>query len=113
MAEKKAKSNLLNIDHLAKTVNIENEKLSESFWKKVIKYQFIISIIGMIIGLMLSFLGLILTISGIYPSSEWIFDIIGLKSKISNAAPGVILIVVGLLTIYFSRFKIQSAKKKK
>ncbi|MDQ6885167.1 MAG: hypothetical protein M3077_13190 [Candidatus Dormibacteraeota bacterium] len=40
-------------------------------------------------------------------SSSWVGQVIGLQGKLSDAAPGTVLFVVGLLVVWVTRFDIR------
>jgi hypothetical protein len=43
--------------------------------------------------------------------ASWTARIIGAESQISDAAPGVILFIVGLFIVWVTRFTVKVAKK--
>ncbi|MBT8342168.1 MAG: hypothetical protein HKP58_09810 [Desulfatitalea sp.] len=82
----------------------------QATWNMIVRYHFIYSIAGLILGFMAIFFGIVLFLMGISGSTTWVAEMIGAKSKITDAAPGVILFIVGLLIVYITRF---SAKVRK
>ena len=66
-------------------------KLSDkeiSLWNKLSLFQFIYSICGLVIGLLTTIMGLILSLHGIGGASSWTAKFIDLETNISDAAPG-------------------------
>jgi len=58
---------------------------------------------GLIIGGLCVLLGAILCLAGVVGSTSWMAKAAGLESKISDAAPGVILFIVGILIVFITR----------
>lgn len=88
-------------------------KLSDkeiSLWKKVALFQFIYSVFGLVIGLLTTIMGLILSLRGVGGASSWTAKFIGLESNISDAAPGVVLFLVGLSVVFITRFEFKAKK---
>ena len=71
---------------------------------KIAKYQFIYSLSGLIVGISCIIGGFILAIRGIQGKIDWVTKILGSESKIFDASPGAIMLVVGLFIIYITRF---------
>ena len=84
--------------------------LDKAFWKKSSTFQFIYSMLGLVFGLACIFGGLILFFHGVVGSSSWTVKILELESKISDAAPGCILFIVGFLVVWITRFEIKIQK---
>jgi hypothetical protein len=57
------------------------------------------AIIGLSVGLVCILLGFVLSIIGITGFINWSFSFWGINSSITNAAPGVILMIIGLVII--------------
>ena len=75
-------------------------------------FQGIYSILGMALGAVCIVGGFVLFIHGIKGSSNWVVKILGLESNISDAAPGAILFLVGLLTVVVTRYAATVRDKK-
>lgn len=71
------------------------------------KMQLVYSIVGMGVGLACVLSGGYLSLNGYSNNSKWLITAMDLKSEISDAGPGVILFVVGVLIIYTSRFRVK------
>ena len=78
------------------------------FWTRTTKFQFIYSLLGLVFGLAFVSGGIMLCLRGITGTVSWITSFLNLKSEISDAAPGVILFLVGLFTIWITRFSVKS-----
>jgi len=107
----KPNPSLINLDYKSRSVEIKNEKLGKPFWEKVVYYQFIISLTGMITGILIVLLGAFMAFRGISGTTNWIFNILGFQSQIAEATPGIILFLLGIVIIYLTRFKINSSGK--
>lgn len=73
--------------------------------KKVIQYQFIYSICGLIMGLLCTIGGIILLMKGISGSINLSSKTESMTHSITNASPGVILFFVGLYVVWATKFK--------
>lgn len=83
----------------------------KEFWKKAILYQVVYSLAGLILGLVCMIGGIILFLRGVTGSTSWTADILGTKSSIADAAPGVILFIVGLFIVLITKFDVSIKKK--
>ncbi|HVP96510.1 hypothetical protein [Methanoregula sp.] len=61
---------------------------------------------GLIIGFICILLGAGLTVSGATGAINWNFNIGGFNSSLSNAAPGVVLMIIGFLVIIVTNYKV-------
>ncbi len=82
----------------------------ETFWRRASVFQFMYSISGLVLGLACVIGGMVLLIHGIAGSTNWTAKILGLESEISDAAPGTLLFVVGVLIVWITRFIIKARK---
>lgn len=57
------------------------------------------SIMGIAIGGLISLLGIFLLLFGLTGSIEWLVNAGGLSSKLINASPGLVIVVVGMVII--------------
>jgi hypothetical protein len=79
-------------------------------WQDVIRYQFLYSLAGLGLGLVCIIGGVILFLRGVTGSTSWTAKVLGLESNITDAAPGVVLFVVGLFLVFVTRFVIKTEK---
>lgn len=77
------------------------------FWGRLVLLQLIYSLAGLILGLACVIGGILLFFHGVAGSSSWVGQVIGLQGKLSDAAPGTVLFVVGLLVVWVTRFDIR------
>jgi hypothetical protein len=75
----------------------------------VMLYGFLYSVAGLLLGLVCALLGVLLFFHGVTGSTGWVVQLPGLKSSLSDAAPGVILFVVGLAVVYLTRFEVRTS----
>ena len=73
-------------------------------WKRISLFQLIYSLCGLILGLVCIIGGIILFLHGIVGSTSWTARMLGAESKISDAAPGAVLFIVGLFVVLVTRF---------
>ncbi len=69
------------------------------------RFQFYYSIAGLILGLLCMIGGITLFVLGVTGASDWYTNIWGAESRISQAAPGAILFIIGLFVVIFTRYK--------
>ncbi len=68
------------------------------------KHQLVYSIAGLVLGLACVIGGLVLFLFGVTGSTSWTARFLGAKSQITDAAPGAVLFIVGLFTVFFTRY---------
>lgn len=89
---------------------VDLQGLPPSVAKKIAMYQLIYSLTGVILGFVCIIGGIILFLAGVTGSSQWIVNLVGSDSKLSNAAPGAILFVVGLFIVLVTRYRVKAKK---
>ncbi len=77
------------------------------FWSRLAMLQLIYSLAGLVLGLACVIGGTLLFFHGVVGSSSWVGEVIGVKSKLSDAAPGTVLFVVGLAVVFLTRFAVR------
>ena len=77
------------------------------FWSRLAMLQLIYSLAGLVLGLACIIGGTLLFFHGVVGSSSWVGEVIGVKSKLSDAAPGTVLFVVGLAVVFLTRFAVR------
>ena len=80
---------------------------ARQLWARLAHLQLIYSLAGLLVGLGCIVGGLGLFLHGVYGSSSWVGDFIGVKSRLADAAPGTVLFVIGLLVVWLTRFSIR------
>jgi len=88
---------LLNWLHFALAVlELPPNPRERHFWGRLAVLQLIYSLAGLVFGLTCVVAGTLLFFHGVSGSSSWVGEFIGVQSKLSDAAPGTVLFVVGL-----------------
>jgi hypothetical protein len=77
------------------------------FWGRLALLQLIYSLAGLVFGLACIVGGILLFFHGVAGSSSWVGEFIGVQSKLSDAAPGTVLFVVGLAVVWLTRFAVR------
>lgn len=90
------------------TVDIDPKIANTACGLTAIKYEYIIMILSLCSGIFCIIGGIILTILGFTGNINWIIEGTDFTSKLINASPGVLLMVIGALIIIFKRLKIRS-----
>ena len=80
-------------------------------WRKAVLYQLIYSLVGLIGGLACVGGGILLFSWGVNGSVNWTASVLGSQSKVVDAAPGVVLFLVGLFIVFTTRFGIKPKGK--
>ncbi len=83
---------------------------SPKIWQSVVRYQFLYSMSGLLLGLVCIIGGIILFLRGVTGSTSWTAKVLGLESNITDAAPGAVLFIVGLFLVFVTRFVIKAKK---
>lgn len=86
-------------------------RLSENYWNRATTYQFWYSTVGLIIGTICVLSGVVLFFHGVGGTTSWTTSVLGAKSQLSDAAPGVIFGVLGFFVIWATRYKIKTKIK--
>lgn len=74
------------------------------------KHQLTYSILGLVLGLAAIIGGIVLLLNGVAGSTSWTTKILGAESALTDASAGVVLFVVGLFTVFVTRYKIKVRK---
>jgi hypothetical protein len=77
---------------------------------KVSNHQLIYSLAGLVLGLACIIGGIILFLAGVSGKMSWTAKFLGASSEILDAAPGAVLFIVGLFTVFVTRFRIRSKR---
>ena len=80
--------------------------------RAAVRNEFRYAILGLIVGLAAILCGTALTLHGAFGSTSWTTRLLGLESKVNDAAPGVILFVVGMVIIFITRPRVELEKLK-
>lgn len=75
-------------------------------WKLVTKFQFVYSMVGQVLGVIVVVMGVFLFGLGISGNTNWNLTIGPLASNMSNAAPGALLFAAGLAIVWITRFTV-------
>lgn len=94
-------------------MDIDPNIANTTFGMQAIKYEFIIVLISLIGGIGCLIAGLVLTILGFTGSIEWIVEATGFTSKLINASPGIVLMIIGFWLTLKSRIDIKAKKNGK
>ena len=93
---------------------INPDILSPRFWMKALVYQFVYSILGLMLGLACIILGVVLFLHGIAGTTKsWTASMLSLHGSIADAPAGTVLFIVGLFVIYITRFVVESREDKR
>jgi hypothetical protein len=79
-------------------------------WKAAVDGRAKYALAGLLLGTICIVFGLILLILGIAGNTSWTVKTLGIESTISDAPPGIILTLVGLFVIGFTKYDIRRSK---
>jgi hypothetical protein len=80
---------------------------AERLIERAIRGEFIYAMSGLILGLACIAGGIILGLHGVTGSTSWTAKLFGLQSQINDAAPGVVLFIVGIFFVVATRPKVK------
>lgn len=95
------------------SVDLDPSTANTMFGMQALHYEFIIVLISLIGGIGCIIAGIILTILGFSGDIEWVVEVSGFTSKLINASPGIVLIILGTILVIKSRLNINTRKKSK
>ena len=81
--------------------------MSDDLHKFGMTLKFVYSLVGLLVGLACMFLGSFLGYSGVQGHTAFTGKVLGLSANLNDAAPGVILFVVGLFAIFITKFSVR------
>lgn len=92
------------------SIDIDPSVANTRFSMQALHYEFIIILISLIGGIGCLIAGVVLTLLGFTGSIEWILEASGFTSRVINASPGIVLMIIGLWLTLKSRLKIKAKK---
>lgn len=104
MSLKNINPRLVSAQTKAMGVDIESPTKSTPHTESAIKYQFLISIFGLTVGLIMFLLGSYLIYLNVGSEFNWNLKMPGLESTLGGTTAGMILIVTGVIVVYITRF---------
>ena len=79
-------------------------------YQKFAQFHLIYSLSGLVLGFACVLGGIVLCLHGVVGSTSWTAKFLSAESNISDAAPGVVLFVVGLFVVWVTRFSVKVQK---
>ena len=96
----------------AHEVAIPSGITGEGFWRKLSLYHLVYSLAGLALGLACILGGILLFLRGVSGATSWTARVAGIDSQISDAAPGALLFVAGVLVVWLTRFTARLGRKR-
>lgn len=93
------------------TMDIDPSVANTQFGMQALHYEFVIVLISLIGGIGCLVAGIVLTVLGFTGSIEWIVEASGFTSRLINASPGIVLMIIGFWLTLKSRPKIKAKKQ--
>lgn len=75
--------------------------------KEAIKGEYRYAMLGLILGLASIVGGIIMGLHGVAGSTSWTASVLGLSSSVNDAAPGVVLFIVGLFMVWVTKANVK------
>lgn len=91
-------------------IEVPPEAVDKELWQRVLLYQFLYSIAGLLSGLLCVLGGILLVVNGFAGDGKWTAQFFGVT--VSDAAPGVVLFIVGVALVQLTRFTVRLSPKK-
>jgi hypothetical protein len=95
------------LQFLIALIDLPSDPGERRFFSRMARLQLAYSLAGLTLGLICVVGGILLFFHGVTGSSSWVGNFIGVHSWLSDAAPGTILFVVGLLVVWITRFDVR------
>ena len=92
-----------------KTVMMQH---SDDLHRLGLKLKFVYSIVGLLVGLSCIIAGVVLGVNGVVGHTSWTASLLGLSTTMNDAAPGVIVFVVGIFMVLITRFRVREIREK-
>jgi hypothetical protein len=86
-----------------------SEELFAKLHERGMRYKFIYSICGLVLGFVCIIGGIALFLNGVAGATSWTAKFLGASSSINDAAPGSVLFIVGLFIVFVTRFKVSGS----
>ncbi len=83
------------------------QSATERLLSQAIQGEYRYAMLGLILGLATILGGVILSLHGIAGSTSWTAKLFGLESHLNDAAPGVVLFVVGIFFVWSTRPRVK------
>ena len=74
---------------------------------QAIRWEYIYGFMGLILGLSCIVGGVVLGLNGVAGSTSWSAKLLALESQINDAAPGVVLFIVGIFLVRITKPKVR------
>jgi hypothetical protein len=84
---------------------LDRYELQYALANRWVVLKFVYSIIGLVLGLVCIITGAALFFAGVVGATSWTASLLGLQSKVTDAAPGSVLFIVGLFVVWATRFR--------
>lgn len=85
----------------------EDRSHSAEILSKAVTGEYLYAILGLILGLAAIVGGIILGLHGVAGHTSWTAKVLGFESSINDAAPGVVLFVVGVFLVWITKPKVR------
>jgi len=86
---------------------VESASHSAEILKQAVKGEYRYGILGLVLGLATIIGGTILALHGVVGHTSWTAKLIGFESQVNDAAPGVVLFIIGVFLVYITKPRIK------
>ncbi|SRR6266542_4182427 len=74
---------------------------------EAVKREYLYAMLGLILGVLAIIGGIVLGLNGVAGSTSWTASVLGLSSQVNDAAPGVVLFIIGLFMVWVTKPKVR------
>jgi hypothetical protein len=74
---------------------------------KAMTLEYVYALAGLVVSIVAIVTGAVLCLNGVAGSTSWTASALGLESNINDAAPGVVLFIVGLFIVWVTKPKVR------
>ena len=83
------------------------EKAPAHVVNQIVAREYAYARLGLLLGLACIIGGVVLGLNGVAGSTSWTASVLGLESNINDAAPGVVLFIVGVFFVWITKPKVK------
>lgn len=74
---------------------------------QAIRHEYIYGMLGLVLGLASIIGGVVLCLNGVAGATSWTASLLGLETELNDAAPGVVLFIVGIFLVWATKPKVR------
>jgi len=95
---------------VALSIGLPRDAWDSPTTRSLVVWQGVYSLAGLLCGFAAMMMGTWIASQSIAGDTKWDLSVLGLQMHLSGATPGVVLAIVGLLAVFFTRFHVSAIK---